>query len=489
MDAPGFNRLSAAGLHLPDTFEASGNYSAALFSDARGYVYFPEMRAAHDLAPRDRKEILKKARWIVRNGGVGRRFRDGIAEDLVGSLTPQPTTLDADWNAEALAMFQDLCYAPLVFDVAGEENFLKRQETLIKLLLQDGDCALGLSYTSAGNPTTVLYQSPQVATPRGKTQRDGWVDGVKMERGRRIALNLRDEELREDALQLEAADFIYFGDPEPGAPRGVSKFAPFVDRMLDVRELDTDTIRGIKAANLVGFVVTNGLLQTAQQQALMERLVNAQEFGGSSPTAPKRPIKMEEITRYHGGMVELNLGQGLETVHDERPHPNRQEFISYLLRDFSWGTGFPTEVLWELGRLTGPGVRFMLKAGEKAAKRYRRILRDRFCQRAWVWFVSSMMDQGRLRRCKDRQFWKCEWLEPEPMFIDTRDITTGIQEIEAGCNTRAAWYGEVQQDWRAQLRQLAIEHAEAARLEKEFGLPSGTIIGKAQAQREPSPRQ
>lgn len=475
---PAYNRLTESGIWIPETHAVSGNYSAANPSTARGYVYFPELRTKHDLVTEDRQKILTKARWVTRNGGIGKRFRDGIAE-MVGSLTPQPKTADSDWNQEALSLFLDLAGAPLIFDAAGEENFWQRQLTLTKLMIQDGDTALALSYTTSGNPSTKLYPATQMLSPRGKTHRDGWFDGVLMQGDRRVAFNLRDEDLREDVVRLDAADAIYFGDPEPGAPRAVSKFAPFVDRMLDVRELDNDEMKGIKAANMVGFYVTNGILQNAQQQAMFQKFVESAQFGqNNAANAPRRPLKMEQITGYKGDMVNMDLGQDIKTVNDSRRHPNRTDFIDYLIRDFAWGTGFPQEVLWFLGRLTGPAVRYMIKSGERAARHYRDILKRRYCQRIWVWFVSAMMNQGRLRRCKDRRYWQCEWLEPESMTIDLgRDIAAGLSEIKAGGNTFQNWYGEVNQDWEKAFEQRGKEIAKAMEIEARLNLPPGSMLG------------
>lgn len=486
--APRATKPSAAvsGPSAPGQWQG---YSAANQSTGRGYVYFPELNPERELKPQARTAILTKARWVTRNMGIGKRFRDGIAE-TVGYLTPQPTTSDHDWNNEALQLFNDTMGKRLIFDRAGRENFYERQITLTKLMLQDGDCGLAFAYDEVGNPQTALYQSPQIGRPYFDAWKPNnpWWDGVLVNAsGRPEKYSLMNSAMTEVAMEIEAQDFVLFSNPEPGNLRGVSAFACFVDRMLDVREVDNDEMRGIKASNLVGFYLKNSQLQNAQLQAFMEKMQAANKFGSTPTATDPKSYNFEDITRGGGGLAELGLGQEIDTVHDDRRHPNRQELIDYFIRDMSWGVGFPVEVLWSPGKLTGPSVRFMMATAERSANNYRRILKDLYCQRMWGWFISVMIKQGRLRACKDRRFWSCDWLARESMTIDGgRDITSGLAEIRAGGNTYAAYYGEVNQDWRKQFEQSAIERAYAAELETKHKLPPGTLLGQPQVVLNPN---
>jgi len=467
---------------------APGNYTAAVKDPAQASIYFPERRSVFDITPDDRLTILDKARWATRNTGLGNRINEGIAE-MVGALAPSPTTTDEEWNQLAKAAFEDVTSSALIFDQAGDENFEQRQLTLTKKLVEDGDCLLALTETASGLPSTALYESPQIGNPKGKSARDGWLDGVQLSGSyRRQAFGILDANLCPTDFSISAFDAIFFGDPKPHAPRGVSKFATFVKRLMDVRQMDNDQLAGIHAANLVGFYLKNNTLENAKAKALMDEAVFKTKFG-NTPTADgdQKSYKSEDIFRHSGTMADLNIGQEFATVHDERRHPNTAEFVSYFIRDMAWGTGFPPEVIWFLGQLAGPGVRFMIKSGEKAAKRYRRILRERYCQRIWVWVISKLVKLGRLRPCNDNRWWKCEWLEPESLTIDLgRDIKAGLEEIRAGGNTYANWYGEVKQDWKEQFRQKAAELKEAAKLEKDNDLPPGSLLGQVIIQLNPN---
>ena len=465
------------------SYGGGSGYTAANPSTARGYVYFPTLNPARELTSTARTTILAQARWCVRNMGIAARFQTGIAE-MVGFLTPQPSTSDIGWNILAKQLFDDTMGSRLIFDRAGVDNFYTRQITLTQLLLQDGDAGLAFTYDDGGNPQTALYQGPQISTGRAYSDysnKDGWWDGVKLgTNGRAEKYALLDGDLSKKAAEIEAKDFLLFANPLPGCPRGVSKFATFVSRMLDVREVDNDEMRGIKAANLVGFALTQSMMDTAKNTALINKTIAKSQFGVTPTADEPKTHEIEEIFRGGGTMARLEIGEKIETIHDERRHPNRQELIDYFIRDMAWGTGFPPEVLWFLGQLTGPAVRYMIKSGERAANNYRRLLKDLYCQRVWGWWVSVMIKQGRLRPCNDRRFWNCDWIAPASLTIDAgRDISSGLAEIAVGGNTLENWYAEEGLDWRKALDQRAIEHAYAAELEAKNNLPPGTVLGKA----------
>lgn len=458
---------------------ARGNYTAATPDKAQNTVVFPELRATHDLPPQDRLRIQAMARWAERNTGIGNRIVTGIAE-MVGSLSPNPVTSDTKWNTEAKALFNEFTGAAMIFDQAGEDSFETRQLTLTRKRLVDGDCLLALTKTSTDNPSTALFEAHQVGNPKGLNASTGWHDGVLRDaRYRRLAYGILDESLRPTDVQLDAADSLYFGDPQTHAPRTASAFACFIKRLLDVRMMDNHQLEGIHAANLVGFYLKNSVLEATKARALADRRIATAVAGEAATTPEERRYNMEQVTGTSSTLAELGLGQSFETVQDTRRHPNTDQFVHYFIRDMAWGSGFPPEVLWFLGELTGPGVRFTIRQGERAAKKYRRNLIDRYCQRIWVWTIATFVKQGRLRPCTDSRWWRCDWLEPESMTIDLgRDITSGLDEIERGGNTFANWYGEVKQDWREQFAQKAEELKEAARLEKENGLPPGSLLQK-----------
>jgi capsid protein len=480
--APGGGAPSATTFFPSGSIWSGQGFTGAEASESRGYVYFPELRSRHELTAYTATELRRRARWLTRNMGIARRFRRGIAE-MVGSLRPQPSTADGAWNSAALAAFEDIAFAPLIFDRSGNENFFDRQITLIERALEDGDSILTLTETNTGLPATALFEAPQCASGK-RSRTEGWFDGVRVNRdSRRTHYRLLGPDGDETtAVEIDSADVIHFGLFEsPHSPRGMTGFVHAVNRLLDIREIDNDTQRGIKAANLVGFYIANAAISGPEKLPLSSNFTAARnplaDMTGATG-AQTKDILMETLTRPGGALVEMGKGQELKALHDERRHPNQQAAIDHFIRDCAWGFDWPPEVLWFLGSLTGPAVRFMIKAGERSARRLRRQLATRYCQRIWTYTIARLIKAGRLPRPRDPRWWSCEWIEPESLTIDFgREYNAALAAISQGAGTLSAWYGEAGEDWKKQLTQRGAEIAFAHEVEEKLGIPEGSILG------------
>jgi len=309
---------------------------------------------------------------------------------------------------------------------------------------------------------------------------------------KRIAYCFKDENLMERARILPRRDVIHFGLFEsPHSPRGLSGFAHAVLNLMDVRELDNSTMSGMKVSNLVGFGIKNtDPLNASATERLLERTRDETPYDDAeTDDVTEGPtVKIEDITQAAGSMVEFGLGKEPFVLHDDRPHPNSREFVNYFIKACSLGFDFPDEVLWNLGKLTGPSTRYIIKAAERAARPYRDRLQRTYCQRIYAWFVGSQVAAGNLR-CSDPRWWKCAWIPPESLTIDYgRDIANGLGMIERGGGTWNDWYSEANQNWEEQFRQKAVELQMAARLEQEFGLQPGSLLAKVQPA-QPAPKK
>lgn len=466
-------------------FGGSSGYTAADQSTARGMIWFPNLDSKRELNGYSRTEIIRKARWLCRNDGMARRFRRGIAE-MVGCLRPNPNTSDQGWNEEALAAFAAIAESPLVFDRAGREDFYQRQVTLTERALEDGDCSVVLTQTGNYNPATALFEAPQM---EGVEKEGDWIDGVLVNSDGRALKYRYTDPGRENAVIIDAANVIHFGLFETSRSiRGVSGFAHAVNKLIDVRELDNDQMLGIKAANQVGWYLKNADANAADLpiNGAKVKITNPLAAMTGAQGAQTRDLTMEAIVGPGGKVVELDRGQDLSIIHDERRHPNAQALINEFVRNCSWGFDFPPEALWFLGSLTGPAVRYTIKSAERATKRYRKNLERNFCQRFWVYAVAKLMRQGMLRQCSDPQWWKCQWIQPESLTIDLgRDWAASIQGLQSGALSLAEFQAEAAMDWREQMRQRAEELEYAQKLVAEKRLDPSHIAALAAVQYQP----
>lgn len=457
-------------------------YTAANESPNRGVIYFPQLDSRLALTQYTRRETMRKARWLEANMGIGRHFANTIPR-LVGPLIPQPATRDTKWNELALEFFNRTQGSRMIHDQAGMENFFTRQRSVVKRGIVDGDCFLGLTTTTTGNARTVFYESPQVGNAADMDHRNGWFDGVKIDRyGKKTHYCILEPgSFSQKGTPVPANQILHCGRFEtPQSPRGLTAFIHAILRMLDIREIDGDTLKGIKAANMVGFFLTNQVLSNLETAPAGGRL-RKEDWRGSTATnvtAPKN-VTYEEVITQGGNFMQLGQGQDLKVLNDSRRHPNQQAVIDYLIHDICAGFGYPQEAFWSISGITGPAVRYIMRMAEKTLNEARDGLREQFCQPFWTYHTALAVRNGQLPQCKDPDWWKCNWIAPSALTIDAgRDSAAGIREIEVGAQTLQDWYGEDGQDWRKQLEQVAIEKAYAAELEDKHKLPEGAVLGQ-----------
>ncbi len=457
-------------------------YSAGDESRDRGYVVWPSNESKYALTPYVRKEVYKRANWLVSNNGIARSLANTIPQ-LAGPLTPQPTTKDDVWNALALEYFNRTQGSRLIHDQGGMENFYTRQRTILKQGLVNGDCFIILTKTTTGNARTILYESGQVGNGASQKQNDGWFDGVRVDKfGKKVAYAFLKPGVQysTETEVVPAYSVLHCGRFEtPSSPRGLTGFIHAINHLLDIREIDNDTKRGIKASNLVGLVVTNqalGNIDAAPAAGKYATRPDYRALAAGTPASPK-PLKYEEITEGGGAMMTLNAGQDMKVVHDGRPHPNQQAKIDYFIHDIAAGFKMPYEVMWNIQGISGPAVRFIMRMAEKTLNSMRDELKEQFCQPYWNYTIALAIKNGALPVPNDPDWWKCEWIAPSAMTIDAgRDSASGMKELETGGTTYHDWYAEDGLDWRKQFRKRGVEAAEAMKIEKELGLDRGTVI-------------
>ena len=474
--APSANSTTGYG------YQGTSGYTAADASTSRGYIYWPSSESKYALSAYVRKEVYARVNWLVSNQGTARHFANTIPR-LAGPLMPQPTTSDEEWNKAAIEFFNRTQGSRMIHDEAGMENFYTRQKTILKQGLVNGDCFIVLTTTTTGNARTVIYEAGQVGNATKQSMKDGWHDGVLIDRyGKKKAICILNPGtfFNQEGTVINSNNVLHCGRFEsPHSPRGLTGFIHAINHMLDIREIDNDTKRGIKAANLVGFFLTNEVLSNVDSVPAAGKFKTKPDYSGIADkvvSSPK-PIKFEELQDGGGNVMTLNQGQDLKTVNDSRRHPNQQAVIDYFIHDCAAGFGMPFEVMWNIAGITGPAVRFVMRMAEKTLNEMRSDLKEQFCQPFWNYAIALAMKQGKIPVCRDPDWWKCNWVAPSALTIDAgRDSAAGMRELEQGGTTYQDWYAEDGDDWRSKLDQRAVAAKYAMDLETKYGLPPGMVI-------------
>ena len=442
---------------MPDEPAAfSGIYSGANPSTDRGLIWFPSLDTREELDSFSRDELMRRIRWLCANEG----FVKGIPQNaatLVGYQTPQADSGDEAWDELAEQAWRDACLTPEVFDHGGKYDFQDAQLMLKRLRYKDGDCLTVLTeWPRNGRAKVAFYEAHQLRNPERPPSSQNWRDGILLgEGGRHLAYGLWDPSGNTVSV-VPARDCIYSGTLDaPGYIRAIPPLAHAVNHAHDITETWALFKKAIKVSSLFG--------------VLREYDVDAQprsRQGLTGPPATRQTATTDENIEvskvYEGGQIpRLNPGEKAQIITDDRPHPNVAEFISTLVRDMAVGFGLPPEVLWEMGRLTGPGVRFILDMADRWIKEQQRIDR-RWARRVWVYFIAKEIKAGRLPMPSTRTWWRVKFQSQRNLTIDRgKESRARIEELRAGFETWSGWDDVTGSDWKDRIDQRIREVSRA----------------------------
>ena len=434
----------------------SGYAGAALSSD-RAQLWWPTLDTREEIDSFSRDELMRRIRWLCANEGFIRGLIRNSAT-LVGYQTPQASSGDEAWDELAEQSFRDSCLTPEVFDHAGKHDFYDAQIMLKRCRYRDGDCFTVLTEWENGRAKVAFYEAHQLRNPDRPPESQRWKDGVLLgQGGRHLAYGFYDPDTKKVTV-IPARDVIYSGTfDSPGHVRAVPPLAHGVNHAIDVTEVWANYKKAIKVSSLFGAVREMDAGSTPRSRM---------GLAGPASTAETNTagVNVETSVVYGGGQIpRLDPGEKLKTLQDERPHPNVAEFVSTLIRDISTGFGdLSIEVIWEMGRLTGPGVRFVLDKADRWIKDQQRIDR-RWCKRVWVYYIAKEIKAGRLPMPKGKdgkpaRWWNVSFTSQRNLTIDrTKESRSRLDEIDAGVGTWSGWDDVDGTHWKDRTRQRIRE--------------------------------
>ena len=468
IEPPDFN----SNLALPMGGGGSG-FDGANASTRRGYIYYPHLDTRREVQAPSRLEMLRRSRYLTRNVGFAKRCTKGLAY-MIGSLTPHGMTSDRDWNELFEAAWRKGPCRANSFDRAGRYNVNSIQPVISGTRLQDGDFAAVLTENQAGGAMCAFYEGHQVGnaiTPTAGFNQDQWRDGVRVLADRAIAYRLLNPPDYATFVDVSAQDFILCADYlSVGHQRGVSALHHALTNLLDITEIRSDVKLGIKLGNRIGWYVSEQ----------METGGGPLGMGGKQRVATNgsgENVLIEDA--YKGGkIIKLKPGQDIKQLLDQRPHPNSREFLEDLNRDIAWGIGISPDVLWNIAKLGGASVRYVLADAQVWIEAQQQLLVDQFLSRFVVYFVAKEIAAGRLRQPADPDwYWKFGWQPPQKLTVDVgRDGKLSIDLHQAGLLTLKRWFGSQGFDSTEETRQFVREYAQRIQICEEVGKEFGMVI-------------
>ena len=433
-------------------------FSGANYSPDRGVIFWPDMDTRRELDSFSRDELMRRIRWLCANEGLLKGIPKNAA-NLVGYQKPQAATPDEEWNELAEQAWRDSCMTPEVFDHGGKYDFEDAQLMLKRARYKDGDVLTVLSEWPNGRAKVAFYEAHQLRSPNNPPSSQKWIDGVLVGNGNRhLAYGVLNPDTNE-VVVIPARDVIYSGEFESsGNIRAHPPLAHAVNHAVDITEVWANFKKAIKASSLI----------TAVRELDSNAPAPRARHGLTGP-----PVRMEsgvdgvnvEVSAvWNGGQIpQLPAGEKMKILTDQRPHPNVRELVNDLIRDICVGFGgLQPEVVWQMGRLSGPGVRFILDTADRWIKIQQRYDR-RWCRRVWVYFIAKEIKAGRLRMPLNAdgtpaRWWAVNFTSQRNLTIDrTKESKSRLDEIEAGVSTWSGWDDIDGMFWKERTRQRVRE--------------------------------
>lgn len=435
-----------------------GNYQGAAWSTNRGPIQWSTIDEREELSTFERGELLRRIHFLKAHFGLVRGLIKNTA-DLVGWQKPQAASGDEEWDALAEERFRDVCGMAEAFDVAGKFDVEDAQLMLLRGAFTDGHVFTVLTkWKETGAARFMFYAASQLRNPpKGGPE---WRDGIKVSKaGRHLAYGFKNGDGKgDDAVTvIPASAVIYFGEfDSPGQDAPVPPLAHAVNHSADITEV-------------WGFV-KKAIKQTTINGMLLEREVGAQPsksrqgMAGTPQTvttADGDRIQYDKVI--DGGQIpQLDPGVKARILTDNRPSPEQRQFTQDLIRDIATGFGLAPEVVWEMGRMTGPGIRFVMDHTDRWVKCRQKRVR-KWLLKVWSYTIACEIAAGRLGLPKAKNGRKGRWYQIRTTCLRSLTIDRGkeskarIDEIEAGVGTWQSWEELDGEDWKDRMRQRVRE--------------------------------
>jgi len=416
-------------------------YEGAGFSRKRPVIYGAHARDSRlDLNEATRTELLKLARHMYRNVGLIKGAVDSIATYSIGpGLRPQYRGNDQEFGRLCEEYWRDMV-APSP-EVTGRMTWTDMLLTLSRSIDVDGDVFV------------VMTEKGKLQIVEGHRVCEGddygTADGVFLGKlGEPTAYLIQTGELYR---KLGAETVIHLMELErPDQIRGGSSLARALNHVRDLKMLGEFEKDALKLQGSIAAVITTNEGDELAGQGGFFGTVQAQDTGEST-------IAREEITS-SATIPRLAPGEKIEMVGPNRPHAGFEPFAKFLIRDVAMGLGLPVEFVYDPASVGGAGMRFIVAKAQRRFEQRQRLLIDRFCNRAWRYFIGGAIANGDLPAVED--YAKVTWQTPKSLTVDAgREAQQAREDYKAGLTTLSDYFGELGMDWMEVADQRKTEQA------------------------------
>jgi hypothetical protein len=441
----------------------AGSFQGAdVTSRDRGYVYLPTLDTMKEVDAWSHLELLRRARFIFNSGGgLVHRGVTGIARMVCGTgLFPYPLTKDKKVNKQIRQLWMARAENKNTFDLSRKFSCGAAQRAVIANKIKDGDVAAVLARNAEKRLRVMFYEAHQIG--QGSTRVDPserWHHGVKLDQHNApIAYRILSRDPRsgkESAVDVPAENVLFCADYERfGQVRGLTRFYPVVNKVLDRGEIMASLTKGIKMREQIGYAI---------EQQLPQQQVNGMNGWGEGIPKPQTIVDVgggQKITlekMFGGGTShELKPGQKFTIVESDHPNENVREHLDNIVRDVAWALRYSPELLWNITQLGGANTRFIMADAQSQIEVEQQDLVEQFLGPYYIAWMRDMIEAGEIPEVAG---WELHsWLLPKRLTVDFgRDGKLRIEQAKRGMITLKSMYGELGDEWEMEMDQYLDE--------------------------------
>ena len=461
----------------------TGSIAAASQPMHQGYVYWPELNSKYQLTESDLKEVRRKSQWLVINTAA--RVIRRLARYL-GAPVVKANTRDPEFNKAADAWFatqyRDRTGA---YDRSGKYNASTFITNCIFSAWRDSDCTALFLETETGEPTVAAIEASRIDQPWNAGPYSDFQDGVLVDQwDRHLAYLIKKQPIGnrhryapDEYIRVPAGHCHMFGDFEDQHHvRGTAALIHAASNLIDLRQIDQANMAQAKIAQQFGILFTSEQL-TAPTNFVPGSVVPGPRrreevtsaTGGSTATSKTAPTTriVQEVTGV-GTLTALPPGVKAQVLQSQHDFTAQAEIKKDIYTLTALGLGVPVELLFLLDKLTGPGVRFVLRQTQEWRDYWLRSMQT-FQSIDWARRIDWAIRTKQLPRCKDPEFARHYFQAPKAVTIDDgRSASALVSALESGITNLTEIYGEKGGDAKEEIttRIEEIQHtlAECKRL-------------------------
>jgi len=416
VDSPPAGAISAPDMQPSAAY---GNFAGAMWSSAREYIYVPEENSRRMIDSFSRREIYRRVDHLYNNTGVGRGLINNIARMEIGTgLIPEPVTGDPVYNANIKRLWRERAESQKGFSICEKFSCGAAQRALKRSQRKDGDAALIPVRDPGGRLRFALREGREFSN--GTEKPGNMWDGVSLGlSGNPLAYRVVGRDFKGIVSQYDvpASSCFFLCEYErAGQVRGTSILTHAIEKLQDRDEIDKALTKGIKTSSQIAYYIKQQAAIEGDQVPGSEDVLTGRPSMLVADTDGK-PVKLEKMLG--GGEIhKLGPGQSFEIVHDERPHANVTSYKDDMIREVAVGTGYTTEILWNIEALGGANTRFIMASAQGRIDEVQREFCQQILSPAYLCLIQDWEAFGDLPPCRTSDWWKHQVLSPARMTVD-----------------------------------------------------------------------